>query len=751
MHQHQEMAKKIQKKIIKKKSLVAASEPEEDVPTDNIKVESTTEPEVEEPEVDEEETDADIIALAKSRFLLAEEAESENRALALEDLEFRAGNQWSEDMKRSRDADKRPCLVINRIPQIIRQICNDQRQNRPTIKISPVDDGADKETAKVRQGLVRHIWNNSNADVAIDVAFEGAVDKSFGFFRITTDYVNAQSFDQEILIKQIPNHFSVYLDPAAKEPDGSDAKWGFVFEEVSKDEFEAMYPDAKASIMAEWSGIGDQVGWFDKGTCRVAEYFYTTYKKVEIVQFSNGVVLERSKVVLPLAEGVKETNKRVALVPSIKWVKMTGVQIMERRDWAGQWVPIIPVYGSQLNINGKIIRESIVRHAKDPQKMYNYFVSSETEAIALAPKAPFIVAEGQIPPEYKAMWESANVKNHSHLIYKALTVGQQLVGAPQRNAYEPPVIAITNARGQAADDIKATTGIFDASLGNRSNETSGVAIQRRNAQAQTSNFHFFDNLTRSLKHAGKIIDDLIPYIYDAARTIRIIGVDDQEEMVKINQQFEDKQGTKKKHIMNAGKYDVMIETGPNYATKRQEAVASMLDLSKALPAQAGIMADLLVKNMDWPDADIIAERLKKSIDPKFLDDKDKPQGEDPAQIQQKMAEMGQVIDQMSQQLQVANEQLHTKKMEIDSKERIAFAEMKTKMEIEAAKLDHSGHQTVFLQQVEMLNRRLDTLGVSIPAEGEEVSPEQIDPNLTENQNLSEPVNQDAVPNNGEFQ
>jgi hypothetical protein len=693
---------------------------------------------------DFEDSDESILELMRSRFKSAVEAEEEIRRLALEDQRFVAGEQWPAALKNAREQDSRPCLTINRVAQSVKQVTNDQRQNRPSFKISPVDNGADPETASVIQGLFRHIQHNSNADIAFDTAFEGAVKKSFGFYRVTTDYCDPLSFDQEILIKQIPNHFSVYLDPTAKEPDGSDAKWGIIFDEMSRDEFRAQYPDAKCSNLREWQGVGDVTEWVNKNTVRVAEYFRTVYEKDELVEFSNGIQLLRSKITDGLVPaGVTEERTREVLVPQIKWILSNGDEILERADWGGRYVPIFPVYGNIEYIDGKKQIESLTRHAKDPQMMYNFFVSSETEAIALAPKAPFIVAEGQIPPEYKHQWENANIKNYSHLTYKPISVAGQPVGAPQRNSYEPPVQALTNARLQSADDIKATTGIYDASLGNKSNETSGIAIQRRNQQAQTSNFHFIDNFNRTLKHCGKVILDLIPVVYDAERTIRIIGDDSEEQVVTINGLFKDKNGKEKKHFLNIGKYDVIIDSGPSIQTKRQEAVTAMIEMAKAMPQQLPVFADLMLGNMDFPGASEMAKRIKKTVDPKFLDEKDQPQGPNPEQLQMQLQQMGAAMEQMQAQLQEANQVLNTKAIEIESKERIAFAEMQNKLAIEEAKIKASVDSSVFKEQVAMLhaiNGKLESLGVA-PVVGEEIP----------NENFNEPGDEAAVQNNGDMQ
>jgi hypothetical protein len=686
-----------------------------------------------------EESDELILELMRTRFKTAVEAEEEIRQLALEDQLFVSGEQWPAEMKRAREADKRPCLTINRIAQSVKQVTNDQRQNRPSFKISPVDSGADPDTASVIQGLFRHIQNNSNADIAFDTAFEGAVKKSFGFYRVTTDYCDPLSFDQEILIKHIPNHFSVYLDPSSKEPDGSDVKWGIIFDEMSKDEFRAQYPDAKCSNLREWVGVGEVTDWVKKDSVRVAEYFRTVYVRDELVMYSNGIQLLRSKVT-EVPEGVTEEKTREVLVPKIKWILSNGDEILDRADWGGQYVPIFPVYGNIEYINGKKVIESLTRHAKDPQMMYNFFVSSETEAIALAPKAPFIVAEGQIPPEYADMWDNANTKNYSRLTYKPITVAGQPVGAPQRNSYEPPVQALTNARLQSADDIKATTGIYDASMGNRSNETSGVAIQRRNQQAQTSNFHFIDNFNRTLKHCGKVILDLIPVVYDAERAIRIIGDDNQEQIVTINGLFKDPNGKEKKHFLNIGKYDVIIDSGPSIQTKRQEATEAMIGMAKAMPNLLPVFADLMIGNMDFPAASDMAKRLKKTVDPKFLDEKDQPQGPNPEQMQMQMQQMAGALEQAQMQLQHANRLIETKQMELQSKQAIELAKLENNIIIEQMKAKNDVDKTAFIAHLERIDRKMDMLGLADPGEDEII-----------NQNLEESGDEAATQTNGEIQ
>lgn len=651
-----------------------------------------------------------IIELAKDRFKQAEEAESETRAAALDDLSFRAGDQWPVNVLNSRKLSNRPALTINKIPQFVRQIANEMRLNKPSIKVYPVDDLADVETAKVLQGMIRNIEYTSNADVAYCLAGEGAVEKGFGYFRLITDYSDAKSFDQEIKIKPIYNHFSVYLDPASQEIDGSDANWAFIFDEVSKDEHLAMYPDSEASQMTDWTSIGDQqAGWFSNSRCRVAEYFYKEFKTVKIcqVKLASGEVQVFEKDSLPQDLGQAEIiNERETLKTVIKWCKINGMEVLEETEWPGSYIPVFPVYGARVNLNGRWIYESVFRHSKDSQRMLNYMASSEAEAIGLAPKAPFIVAEGQIPPEYEQQWKTANQENHSYLVYKPTSIAGQPIGAPSRNAYEAATAAITKARMMASDDIKATTGIYDASLGQKSNEQSGIAIQRRNAQAQTSNYHFIDNLAKTMQHAGRVMVEIIPVIYDTARIARIIGDDGEKQVVEINKPYQ-KAGQRVVHNLSVGKYDVVVDVGPSYETKRQEAAQAMLDFLKIMPQQSQVIADLMVKNMDWPGAQEISERLKKMLPPGIEENPEKPVV--PPEAQQMLSQQAQLIEQMTAKLQELSETVKSKEQELESKERIEFAKLQTQAAIELAKLEHDAGKLAMVDDVKMIKERLSVL------------------------------------------
>ncbi len=663
-------------------------------------------------------TDQDILARARARFSLCEEAEAEIREAAVDDIKFCTGDQWPADVKTARELDKRPCLTINRLTEQLRQVLNEQRQNRPAIKVNPVDDEADIETAEVIQGLIRHIEYSSNAEIAYDTASDGQVKGGFGYFRLITDYVDETSFDLDILIKRIRDPFSVYLDPDYTEPDGSDIEYGFIIDTMSKETYKRTFPNSTAAQMTDWSSIGStSAGWMNKDDVRIAEYYEKQYKKTKIFLLDDGRVVKAddldAETLMGLSrDGVTQpqiVNTRETEIAEVKWYKINGVEILDKTDVHGTYIPIIPVLGDEYFVDGKRVLESLVRHAKDPQRMYNYWKTAATEMIALAPKAPFIGQEGQFEG-FEDQWKQANVKSYAFLQYRSVTSsGGQPAPPPQRGTYEPPVQAINQQAGACIEDIKATTGIYDASLGNKAQELSGVALQRRVNQSNITNFHFSDNFKRSLRHAGDILLEWIPEVYNKAQAVRVLGVDGQQKIVRVNELFDSNEGQQKGFFLGKGKYDVTIDTGPSYQTKRQEAVADMLDLTKSVPGAMQNALDLLVRNMDWPEAQKIADRLKKLLPPGLAENDDKDQAPLPPQAQQAIAQAQHIMQQQSQLIAQQDDVIKTKKLEIESKERLEAMKMRNDIVLEFMKHDLAGAKALMDAEIGAIDARMELL------------------------------------------
>jgi hypothetical protein len=657
----------------------------------------------------EKRSDTKFLALARKRWELASEEESENRKKALDDLKFRAGDQWDGNIKSDRDGDNRPCLTINQLPQFIRQVTNEQRQNRAAVNVSPTGEGATKETAEVFQGMIRHIEYDSDADIAYDTAGQSAVTSGIGYFRFVTEFAGDDSFDQDIKFKRIRNPFTVYMDPASQEPDASDAEWCFIAVDYTEEDYKREFPKSKLAETNEWESIGDQIpGWASKEWCRVVEYFYKEYTQKTLLLLtdgSKGYLEDLPEDHRPPEYRIKA--KRTVAVPQVKWCKMNGIEVLDETDWLGQWIPVVPVLGDELDVNGKRVLEGIVRHAKDPARMYNYWVSAETEMIALAPKAPFIGVAGQFEG-YEEKWTSANRKNLAYLEYNPKTVAGNLAPPPQRNQYEPPIQAINHARMASRDDLKATTGIYASGLGEQGNEQTGRAILARQHQGQISNFHYIDNMTRAIRHAGRILVDLIPKIYDTERIVRIIAPDGGQKMVKVNGptgEVDPKTKVERIYALGVGKYDVVVEAGPSYHTKREEALASMLQLSQNYPKLMEVAGDIVVGNMDWEGALEISNRLKKTLPPGYAED-EQGNEEMPPEAIKKIQDMQQLIDTQTKALNHAQDENNQKEEERESKEKIAFAQMRNNLLIESMKIDQKDAHVLAQNELKWLDLQM---------------------------------------------
>jgi len=508
---------------------------------------------------------------------------------------------------------------------------------------------ANAKVADIITGIFKHIEVNSDADTAYDTAGEYAVRIGWGYWRVITDYVRDDSFDQEIYLKPIDNPFSVYFDPNSVQPDGSDAEKVLITTLMSKDDFKVQYPGADDGGDFNQRGTGDfDPDWVQKEDIRVAEYFYCERKKTKLLLLSDGTKVYKDEAPSPeimMAAGITVVGERDTMRKQIKWCKLTGLEILEERDWVGRYIPVVPVYGQQLTVEDKRKKYGLVRNAKDAQRMYNYWQTSLTESIALAPKAKWLLAEGQ-DEGHENEWAQANIKSMPVLRYKQTDINGKEAPPPQRLQPEPPPAGVIAAAMSVDKDLQSVVGIFDPSQLPQGN-MSGKAIRGQQMQVDMTNFHFYDNITRSIKHTGRIILDLIPKIYDRERVLRIIGYDGQPEMITVNQRVQDEMGVEK--VLNdvtVGEYDVFMDTGPGYQSKRQEAVEAMMPMISTNQELFNLAGDLVFRNMDFPGAEVIADRLAANNPLAQIDEK----SEIPPQIQMKLMQAEKQIADMQQMI-----------------------------------------------------------------------------------------------------
>lgn len=606
----------------------------------------------------------DTLKEARDAFAACQEAEAENRAEALDDIRFaRMEEQWPDAIREQRKREGRPCLTINKLTAFTRQVINDARQNKPSIKVHPVDSSADPATADLINGLIRNIEYTSNADVAYDTAAECAVTGGVGYFRIGIDYAHDDTFDLDILIQRIANPFSVYGDPHSTAADSSDWNVCFVTETMKKADFERKYAGA-AKVNWE-AGYGDlQSPWVDGDDVMLAEWWRREEVERPIVLLSAPAQMpDGSEVRILDAEfyaankplfdglGLSVVADRVTRSWKVTQTLLTGAEVLEETDWAGKFIPVIPVYGDEVNVEGKRYFRSLIRSAKDAQRMFNYWRTTSTELVALAPKAPFIGPKGAFRSD-AAKWATANVQSHAYIEYDPVNGG----APPQRQPFAGVPAGALQEALNASDDMKAILGLYDASLGARSNETSGKAIMARQREGDVATFHFVDNLVRAIRHGGRVLLDLIPHVYTGQRIVRILGQDKKPQNVPLGQPMQLPDGTERVFDLSIGKYDLTVEAGPSFTTQREEMVSALTDLIRAYPPAAPVVGDILIRNMDIQGAEEISERLKALLPPQL-------QGQDPQaqQAQQAVQQLQQALEQMK-----ADKSLDARKVDIDA-------------------------------------------------------------------------------------
>ncbi len=627
----------------------------------------------------------DLLTVFRKRYEDAYERERHNIDEAYEDLGFSEGeSQWDPKIRRQREVEGRPCLTENRLPQFIRQITGKMRQMRPSIKCVPVDSRGDPETADVLAGMIRYIENRSRAQIVYGRAADSQVTCGIGAWRVTTEYSDDQTFNQEIRISPIEDPIMTLFDPDAILPSKSDAMYCFVPVDLSRRRFEQLYP-GKSATGYELHSHSAWEGWVSEDYVRVCEYWFKEPTKRRLVLLPDGSVddltgkdpaevveIERM-VVEAQAQGspvrIEERDSHKVMRALLSYSEV----LSEPKEWKGRYIPIIPVVGEEIRIGRKVVRRGVVRLAKDSQRMLNYYISAETEMVALQPKAPFVGTEKNFE-NYQDVWESANTQNHPYLPYTP--DGQNNGAAPQRS--QPPVSSqgLTNGIMRNVDGMKAVIGIYDASLGARSNETSGVAIEARDQQGDTGSFVYVANFGEAINHTAQVITDLIPHVYDTARTIRIVGEDDitvEPQAINQPQGVADGGVAQIMNDVTTGAYDVVVKMGPAYDSLRSEAREGMTALLQSAPDVAPAVLDLIAKMQDWPHADELAERMEMLAPPPVQAMLAKKRGEEPPPPPPNPDEMKLQADMQLQQAKLQGDQ-QAKAAEIQMKREEAMAD-----------------------------------------------------------------------------
>jgi hypothetical protein len=591
-----------------------------------------------------------ILTEARDRFKRCEDWEAEARTRYRSDLKFANadadnGWQWDDGIRNSRTLDNRPCLTINKTRQHNLQIINDAKQNKPSVTIRPVGDGATYKAAQVYEGITRHIEYISGGEVVYDTATTFQVTGGIGYWRIVTDYADGDTLDQEIFLRRVKDPLTIYMDPDIREVDGSDAKFAFVFDDILKDDWDAKRPRFKDVGDLPTVGKGDD--WLNADHIRVAEYYRVVEKPDKLLSYVDeqgqrqtarqSTLKDAPEVIVGLLQD-PSTKVRDITDHEIHWCLIAGDKIVEKNVWPGKYIPIVRVIGEETVIDGKLDRKGHTRALKDPQRQYNYWTSSAAEFVALQGKSPFVGAARAIEglEEY---WRTANTSNHSILPYNDVDDAGQPIQRPERS--QPPTMAQAYIEGMnvARQELMEVSGQYQAEMGAPSNEKSGKAIQERQRQGDNATYHFIDGLAIAIRFTGRILIDLIPKIYDTPRVMHMLGEDGSTMEVQIDPAaktaFQDAtEGAAMIFNPNVGRYDVQADIGPDYGTKRQETFNALQQIISGDSGLMPIVGDIMFKAADFPMADELAARMQRMVPPQAM-------GGPPPALLQAQQELGQ--------------------------------------------------------------------------------------------------------------
>lgn len=654
-----------------------------------------------------------LLSQARDRMSECVDADRDNRARDMDDLQKLIGEQWPDEIRRAREAESKPCLTFNRLPQFVRQVTGDIRRMNPAINVSPSDDIATEETAEIIEGLIRQIEYRSDASSIYEQTAESAAASSIGWFRVVNEWEDDESFDQEILIKRIRNPFSVYCDPAAELPTREDADFIFITEQMKREHFEEKYPGKAAADLEHDSETDGLEHWQQSDTVVVAEYYWKEPNDRELLMLQDGSTIFEDEAVEEIPEELI-ARRRTVQSHKVMWAKISGNDVLEKpQEVPCKYIPVIAVTGEEWHIGEEVYRSSVIRFAKDAQQMYNYFRSSSAEVVTLQPKAPYVGTLKQFQG-LTDFWQNANSKNYSYLPYNP---DEKAPGPPKRQ--QPPVASqgLTQESMAAAEDMKATTGIYDAGLGNQSNETSGVAIRQRQMESDVSTSIYTDNMAKAIACCGRIIISMIPKVYDTQRIIRTRGKDEAEKRVPVNGLMREDGLPVPVNDLTVGKYDLRVTVGPNYSTRRQETQEGMLEFIRVVPGAAQVLGDLIAKAMDWPDADVIAKRLEKALPPGMKSPEDMtPEEQQAAQAQMQAQIRAQQMEQQGQVIELRKNAAEAYEAESDAeKARFEAAEKQLELALNSGALNAAIAQIVQQQVARVLTGQ--PVGTSAPPRG----------------------------------
>ncbi len=646
-------------------------------------------------------TDRAIFEEARDRLEIAVESESENRWAAKADLEFCEGAQWDKQPYTTAEAMNQPEMTINLTDALVRRVVNNMKQQRPRGKAHPVGDGANVEKAQLINGIGRHVEYRSDAGVAYDWGGEMAVKIGWGFWRLIEEWASPSSMAKELRICPIFNTFSVYMDPAARMPTGQDADWVLITFKMKRTEYKRLYPK-RALIAFNDTGKSDDKEWEDREEIRLAEYFRIREKaeKLYLLRGPDGTEYTRYESEMPSDEGLKASkteivDERESSRRTVEWFLLNGTKIVDRNDLPGQWIPVIRCQGNAVDIDGRIKRRGMVRVMQDPARMVNYGETAKIKRLGISSQAKWLMAEGM--DEGHEEWSDSNNSANPVLKYKPVMVPNALGGElplPPPQLLPPAQVEAGFSEfvaGMRTNLLFVAGMMHDPGMDDQQGTiVSGRALKRRERQSDQSHFQYYDNQVLAIAHTWRIMLEWIPHTYSEQRMQRIIQEDGTPAMVKIN----DGKGIQGaiaeiKNDLSVGRYDVVMDTGPGYETRREEgaeALISLLSIQPLASIVAQVGADLVFRSLDHPYMQELADRIAAQT-PEGLK---KLMADMPAQARSVIEALVKQNDALKQQLQAHESGLAKEQLREHGENK--RAELKAGVDVFLEGMKH-GHET----------------------------------------------------------
>ena len=648
------------------------------------------------------ESDRELLDQARERFALAEEAEASERSQQLDALKFRAGNHWPAALRQDNmgEAAEQLTMVIDRLNPMIQQTINAYRKSPLAMRVRPKGGGASKQVADMIEGHLRDIEQQSEAEICYTIALDQAVGQGLGYFRLVREYEDERSFQQVLRIRPIYNRYAVYCDAASVHPAALDLEWAFIIDRWPTSKFMQYYEVSPQELTLF---CGTDTTWRTDATVQLAEYYYKTYETQELVQLPNGTVLPTKG--MPNLDPQWPT--REARIPTVHWVKMAGNAVLERTVWPGKYIPLIRVEGQRLNVNGEDKRTGMVQAGRDAQVSVDVYSTMEATAIMAAPKSPWLLYAEQISG-YERFWNQANDPTLPYLLHKAVVVNGQLLPPPQRTVVEPAIQAITQAKVLAQQDLQATIGMFEASMGQPSNEQSGVAIDKRKIEAEGTNYTYSANLAWSIHALGTMCVEILPKLYTGPADLRQVSPDGAVKHTPVNRPYQDEQGQTQAHYLSQGQYEVVVSSGPSYETARMATADKLGSIIGAVePEIQKYFLDTWAGSLDFPGSEDLAQRLKTLVPPEALSASEQ---QDPktqlVTLQNQVKQATEALQMLQQQMEQSKQTEEVATQQVALLER-ALADMKVKLDNKEQELQIDIQKAQWDYQVSMQKNALD--------------------------------------------